>query len=866
MFSPLPDHAKPEPSSAPPSHDAARNKVPAHTKVTGAHGSEPTSVDMRQGKQSSGQPLAGGARESFEKRLGHDFSQVRVHNERKNADSARQHTDTGAGVSAVPGARTGSNRPASHGGDAALEQEAERVAARLAPDRALPGSSAASGIRSPQNMLAKAAVNTGISTPGEPIPGGITARIQPELNVDLNRVRIHRNATATGTAHLLGANGYAFGTHVVLGPDFRDINSTQGFAMLAHELTHVAQQTGFGILAPNHRAQFSLKTYISAMNTKPEPDWKTAAEHLNGEEPATIKQILKNLSPAYRVKLHEAARESPGVCSNVARLTEADYMAAHPEIKARASDTCDREDPVSPAADKPALQAAEDKPAPKKVSPPPALTGHKRVDAAIKLLKNQWDRYKADPQGQDVHKYVNAIRTFVEGMVTESKMSNAFNRLESYERRIAPERCKEALSQIKNLETAFRTGYPFLNDERTWKSAIGSMALAQRYLDMILDYRAPVPLKDGWHMIITEDGTVLGYLYLSTGVWKILDVAGKFIEGGEAGLEHPLIDPIDIAAGGIAGVIRGVVVGAIEGGLSTLARRAAPRILAATIAIDAGLDATIPGVIGRVAPRALIMAEALAADSVPAVVRNVGSALPKAAALQAVEQQGNVAVDTTVNAARARVAPNVGAGVASQATPGTGALSAASVLGATATSQIPGATAVPVSQAEYEARLGFVFPQQFDHVVLNAVERAGQQAATVLSNAGTPVGARFIQACQARQWALAGTLFHAEAARQLRTIAATLTQQGVQITAEDVVQQGAGGSRLDVSAVDAAGNHYNIDWKTTGRSALSAKARAELQRHAAQYAANRGAPLDVQISKSWVDFVRALIAGVTWPK
>jgi hypothetical protein len=80
------------------------------------------------------------------------------------------------------------------------------------------------------------------------------------------------------------------------------------------------------------------------------------------------------------------------------------------------------------------------------------------------------------------------------------------------------------------------------------------------------------------------------------------------------------------------------------------------------------------------------------------------------------------------------------------------------------------------------------------------------------------------------------------------------------------VQAGAGGSRLDVSAIDAAGNHYSIDWKTTGRSALSAKSRAEMRRHAAQYAAHRGAPLDVQISKSWLDFVRGKIQGVNWPR
>ena len=95
-----------------------------------------------------------------------------------------------------------------------------------------------------------------------------------------------------------------------------------------------------------------------------------------------------------------------------------------------------------------------------------------------------------------------------------------------------------------------------------------------------------------------------------------------------------------------------------------------------------------------------------------------------------------------------------------------------------------------------------------------------------MGNPLTLAGARFIQACQSRNWALAGTLFHAEAARQLRSIAPSLA--GIQITAEDVVQAGLGGSRLDVTAIDASGQHYDIDWETTGRSALTAKSRAEL--------------------------------------
>lgn len=162
--------------------------------------------------------------------------------------------------------------------------------------------------------------------------------------------------------------------------------------------------------------------------------------------------------------------------------------------------------------------------------------------------------------------------------------------------------------------------------------------------------------------------------------------------------------------------------------------------------------------------------------------------------------------------------------------------------------------------------MGFVYPGQYDHAIVNVTETAGMQAADVLTDPADPTGARFIAACQGGNWTLAGTLFHSQAAAQLRALAPALQTQGIQVVAEDTVQAGVGGSRLDVTAVDSAGQHYNIDWKTTGRSAFRASSRAELRRHAAHYQANRGAPLNFQISKSWVDFVRARIPNVRWPK
>ncbi len=73
---------------------------------------------------------------------------------------------------------------------------------------------------------------------------------------------------------------------------------------------------------------------------------------------------------------------------------------------------------------------------------------------------------------------------------------------------------------------------------------------------------------------------------------------------------------------------------------------------------------------------------------------------------------------------------------------------------------------------------------------------------------------------------------------------------------ELTVQSGRGGSRLDVLARGSAGEMLEFDWKTTGRGALSKKARDEMVRHANRVGVTLGQTLQSQTSVSWVDLVR----------
>lgn len=170
---------------------------------------------------------------------------------------------------------------------------------------------------------------------------------------------------------------------------------------------------------------------------------------------------------------------------------------------------------------------------------------------------------------------------------------------------------------------------------------------------------------------------------------------------------------------------------------------------------------------------------------------------------------------------------------------------------------LEGAEEIKLSPSEYQAALGHVFPGQFLEPITQTVEGIGQHAAQRAVN-----NPAFVQACQIKNWTLAGTLFHSAAAEEARTLPAAVLPQGWILDAEFTIQSGLGGSRADILLRGPAGQIIEFDWKTTGRSALSSAARSEMERHAGQILTNLGGTLTTQESRSWVDFVRPLLPGV----
>ena len=77
---------------------------------------------------------------------------------------------------------------------------------------------------------------------GQPLDATARAFFEPRFGHSFGHVRVHTGQRAADSALELGARAYTLGEHVVLGGGAPPLSTEAGRELLAHELTHVAQQ------------------------------------------------------------------------------------------------------------------------------------------------------------------------------------------------------------------------------------------------------------------------------------------------------------------------------------------------------------------------------------------------------------------------------------------------------------------------------------------------------------------------------------------------------------------------------------------------------------------------------------------------
>ena len=136
---------------------------------------------------------------------------------------------------------------------------------------------------------APAIVHEVLRSPGQPLDERARAFMEPRFGWDFSSVRVHADSTAIHSARAVRARAYTVGHDIVFGAGQYQPGTLQGHRLLAHELTHVQQQsieqTAKGVQRKPDKDDWSL------VESTGEPRFVFWAKH-HRKSPATYGEFL----------------------------------------------------------------------------------------------------------------------------------------------------------------------------------------------------------------------------------------------------------------------------------------------------------------------------------------------------------------------------------------------------------------------------------------------------------------------------------------------------------------------------------------------------------------------------------------------
>lgn len=154
---------------------------------------------------------------------------------------------------------------------------------------------------------------------GAPIDATVQQQVEPHLGVDLGDVRVHGDGVARQASQAMGARAFTFGRDVFLGPG----ESGSDVELMAHELTHVAQQGAAGRKAAQPKvtvgdahspAEAEADAVAGKVVSGAAPGGALVVDGAAGPGQMTRDQFLSEL----RAKVIEAAQAALGMFWSVA--------------------------------------------------------------------------------------------------------------------------------------------------------------------------------------------------------------------------------------------------------------------------------------------------------------------------------------------------------------------------------------------------------------------------------------------------------------------------------------------------------------------------------------------------------------------
>jgi outer membrane protein OmpA-like peptidoglycan-associated protein len=95
---------------------------------------------------------------------------------------------------------------------------------------------------------------SGLRGGGQPLPETVRTFFEPRFGQDFSDVRIHTGSSAARTAQAVSARAYTMGRDIVFAGGHYQPSGVEGKRLLAHELTHVVQQSAAGLYQVQRQA------------------------------------------------------------------------------------------------------------------------------------------------------------------------------------------------------------------------------------------------------------------------------------------------------------------------------------------------------------------------------------------------------------------------------------------------------------------------------------------------------------------------------------------------------------------------------------------------------------------------------------
>ncbi|WP_406632946.1 DUF4157 domain-containing protein [Amycolatopsis sp. WGS_07] len=114
-----------------------------------------------------------------------------------------------------------------------------------------------------------------LAQPGQSLDPRVRASLEPRFDQDFSQVRVHTDRSAAESADALAAEAYTVGDHIVFNAGRYAPGTSAGRSLIAHELTHVAQQSGLSGTArpvlggPHDHAEHEAESFAAGTNRRP---------------------------------------------------------------------------------------------------------------------------------------------------------------------------------------------------------------------------------------------------------------------------------------------------------------------------------------------------------------------------------------------------------------------------------------------------------------------------------------------------------------------------------------------------------------------------------------------------------------------